>query len=119
MAKRNESFSKTDKKISRAEIVEILEQNVALYREEEAFVPYLVELALFLLEFRYDWAEEGGSPAPNHDQPLPQTVARGNRMITMPIKNMAPSVESKCDCPYCGRAIGDKRVCPHCGNITR
>lgn len=41
---------------------EILERNVELYKEETSFVPYLIELAVYLLEFEYDWKDVDGSP---------------------------------------------------------
>lgn len=51
-----------------------------LYKEEDNFVHYLVDLAVYLLECEYDWAESGGAPKGNttdgNTTPAPGDSAR-------------------------------------------
>lgn len=58
---------------------EILERNVALYKEETSFVPYLIELTVYLLEFEYDWDDADKSPA---DKTPTQTPPRSPKSTT-------------------------------------
>jgi hypothetical protein len=50
------------RRLTRTQIQEILERNAALYREEPHFTTYIVDLALYLLEYEYDWANAGIEP---------------------------------------------------------
>src|SRR4051812_14636442 len=60
---------KPRRKMTRSQIIDILERNVSLYREEESFVHYLVELAVYLMEYEYDWSESSASPPDLSDRP--------------------------------------------------
>jgi len=48
---------KTRRKLSRNQIQAILERNLELYRDEETFIPYLIDLSIYLLEYEYNWVE--------------------------------------------------------------
>ncbi|MCE5230074.1 hypothetical protein LLG95_10815 [bacterium] len=112
------------RKLNRAQIAEILERNVQLYKGEESFVHYLIDLALYLLEYEYDWSQSGTDPRQN-------TTGSGNTTgnKTDPEK-AAPRVVSiqsnssslkplRRTCPYCGSLVGDALECPSCHNLTR
>lgn len=114
------------RKLSMHQIVEILERNVSLYKEEEHFVHYLVELALYLLEFEYDWSESGVPPenlCVNPDSPLPIRHQANEDEISKVIQSkISPGVTNKSQqkaCPYCGENVGEMLVCPACRNLTR
>jgi hypothetical protein len=65
------------RRLNRAQIQEILERNISLYREEEHFATYLIELALYLMEYEYDWAESGAAPPALRGADGAQTPANG------------------------------------------
>ena len=111
--------TKTNKKLSRAEITEILEQNAQLYREEEAFVPYLVELTLYLLQYRYDGADEVELPDAEDGglEPAPEVLSR-EPILSSNLNRSTPSAKQR-SCPFCGRNVGESRLCQACGHMTR
>ena len=116
--------SKTRRKLSKAEIVDILERNVSLYREEESFAHYLIELAVYLLEYEYDWAESGAT-TPNL-RPRPEEVPRQNHINERNGANIVsaiqPSarVDNRTQCPFCGTPVeSGKLVCPSCKNMAK
>lgn len=51
---------------SKDEVLEILRRNVALYKDEQEFIEYIVELATYLIDRHYGKGElsEGGMPRP-------------------------------------------------------
>ncbi|MBI3735479.1 hypothetical protein HY256_03090 [Candidatus Sumerlaeota bacterium] len=114
---------KTARKLSRAQVMEILERNCRLYKDENTFVPYLVELALYLLEYEYDWGESG---APPPKFPGSADGGRGSSLAP-PRPSAKPGVQIRPaaitpgsrNCPHCGTAIGDELICPSCRNLTR
>ncbi|HOE96572.1 MAG TPA: hypothetical protein PLS90_12175 [Candidatus Sumerlaeota bacterium] len=110
-------------KLSRAELLEVLERNVQLYREEEAFVPYLVELAVYLLEYEYDWSQSGGHPANRDMKPVdPPSFSRIQRQgdsFGMALSLQTNRRNRRRRCPHCGVEVGDEIVCPSCRNMTR
>ncbi len=119
MLKHFDLRTKRNKKLSRAEIVETLEQNSQLYREEEAFVSYLAELTLYLLQYRYDGADEGELPDGKDDKPEPATEARSHGSILSSDLNYSNASANQRSCPFCGRQVGESRLCHACGHMTR
>ena len=112
------------RKLSHAQVIEILERNVSLYKEEENFVHYLVELALYLLEYEYDWSQSGSAlpdflSGSSQDLPAHQLVE--NRDGKMVHKKIEPGsrLSKSHNCPFCGVDVGDLLVCPSCRNLTR
>lgn len=122
--------SKPRRKLSRTQIIDILERNVSLYKDEQSFVHYLVELAVYLLEFEYDWAEGGAEPPPVvkrliEKEPAGEAPANGasNNGVTKAVsarltQASAPLKEHK-SCPFCGTYVGELLVCPTCRSLTR
>ncbi len=112
------------RKLNRAQVAEILERNVQLYKGEESFVHYLIDLALYLLEYEYDWSQSGleqprnttGAGTTTHDKP--NTNNTNPRVVS--IQSNAGSLKPlKRVCPYCGVMVGDMLECPSCHNLTR
>lgn len=116
---------KARRKLTRDQVQEILERNVSLYKDEESFVPYLIELAIYLMEYEYNWSESGAS-APANLPELPKdevrsaggAVEREGKKIYEKIsteEETAPEV----DCPHCGKPTQGQFVCPNCHNLTQ
>lgn len=50
------------RKLSRAEIQEIMERNIELYRNQQNLAEYVTELAMHLMEYEYDWEQSAAMP---------------------------------------------------------
>lgn len=125
--------SKTGRKLSRSQVQEILERNCRLYKDENTFVPYLVELAMYLLEYEYDWSDSGAPPPPKFAEQrladfkkspitVPKTDELQKKSLNMKqISTIRPRSLTPRNrvCPHCGQAVGDELLCPHCQNMTR
>lgn len=115
------------RKLTRNQVQEILERNVKLYRDEDSFVPYLVELAIYLLEYEYNWEESGAAAPinlpslPDEEEPGVGMVDRGDRQIFKKITTSANSTGSDRNalCPHCGFPTGEGPICHNCKNLTR
>lgn len=117
--------SRQRRKLSKSQVIEILERNVGLYKHEDSFVHYLVELGVYLLEYEYDWAESGEAapanlrPRPEDVAPASKSVQQSGKMISSAINPAASHAVGKRNCPFCGTETGDAYVCPKCRNMTR
>jgi hypothetical protein len=115
---------KSRRKLSRNEITDILQRNVSLYRDEDTFVPYLIELAVYLLEYEYDWSQSENIPANLRQRPedLPRETnihERGGSSVAAKINPGARLTKQK-ECPFCGTRLGvETLICPSCKNMTR
>jgi hypothetical protein len=111
---------------------------VQLYKDEENFVHYLVDLAVYLLEYEYDWSDSGARPWMKTDK-TPEVESEPSRVI--PSSNITPLPQDSLNasnkksnvrgltfesftlnrrlCPYCGSIVGDLVICPSCRNVTR
>jgi hypothetical protein len=119
------------RKLNKSQIIDILERNVALYKEEENFVHYLVELTVYLMEYEYDWAEsaqpkgnttsDSNNLSPISSNTLPPAEApRGNNIQKGPARiQIEARALSRHLCPYCGTNVGELLICPACRNVTR
>jgi hypothetical protein len=109
---------KIRRKLSKQQIIEILERNVALYKDDDAFVHYLVDLAVYLMEYEYDWGES--------NLPIPEAIRTRSEAAAAvrdpggagPPPQAAVAKNSKI-CPFCGTSVGDVLICPSCRNLTR
>ena len=124
--KRTKTNQKMRRKLSRAQIQEILERNLNLYKDEASFIPYLVELAIYLLEFEYNWENSGAEPPnelpphPDDLEPVDGVVEKGNAKIFHKLIDTAAGASAKRDCPHCGVSMGSEELtCPNCHNLTR
>lgn len=119
---------RTRRKLNKAQIIEILERNVALYKDEENFVRYLVDLAIYLMEYEYDGSDSANNTTASmitgsttgHDlPPAPAPAGAGlNGKINSRVTNQA-LLKNLQPCPYCGTIVGDLVICPSCRNVTR
>jgi hypothetical protein len=94
-------------KLSRKEIADILKRNCDLYRDEPAFSEYLVELAMYLIEFQYD---------PEKCDERPGTSEEEGYKIIASAKMLSKKAEPKKSlCLVCGSPYVTGRRCPGCG----
>lgn len=116
---------KPRRKMTRSQIIDILERNVSLYREEDSFVHYLVELAIYLMEYEYDWTESSANPPDLSERPereirkitIQPPAETGKRVFFSQSPQSVPP--SKSLCPFCGSEVGNLLICPSCRNLTR
>jgi rubrerythrin len=124
------TYKKGKPKFSKDEIIEILKRNVNLFKDEEEFVDYIVDLALYLVEHRLLTQTEASdlNPAkPASDDRIQkrgemyQRAGRGtSEELYERLKKHSRSAESeKSLCRMCGAPIVPGRAtCPNCGNMT-
>lgn len=94
------------RKLSRAEIREVLERNAELYRDDENLVPYIVELAMYMLEYEYDWSESAAEPpdsraakARPHDTKYPSFVVDAPEPAPPPAERARSGPKTRGDQP--------------------
>jgi hypothetical protein len=111
--------------MTRSQIIDILERNVSLYREEDSFVHYLVELAIYLMEYEYDWSESSATPPDLNPRPEREIRQIANKppveIGKRTYSSLSPNsgLPTKNLCPFCGSEVGNLLICPSCRNLTR
>jgi len=107
------AYQSAKKYFTREEIIEILQKNVDLYKNEPNFASYVVDLAMYLVEYGYK--REAEQPVPIEkgfifQSPKSQKVYKVFR---------APSSgETAKYCPFCGAPLSSDAVkCYQCGNM--
>lgn len=133
------AFKGSKQKFSKEEIIEILKRNVSLFKDEEEFVQYIVDLAFYLVENRLLSATE--LPAEGRKRPsekkrtvhhaahgpieglipdqrkdLRRTRTRDEELYGV-LKKHATRAESPL-CRMCGAETNGRAVCAMCGNMT-
>lgn len=122
---RDATRSTIRRKLNKSQVIDILERNVALYREEENFVHYLVELAFYLIECEYDWSESKANPTKSGitaaiETPIPPDIESHNTSRSLPRRITTESIlAARRTCPFCGSVVGEQVTCPSCRNITK
>jgi len=107
------AYQSAKKHFTREEIIEILQKNSDLYRNEPNFASYIVDLAMYLVEYGYKREQEQPVPLEKNISlpgPKSQKVYKVFR---------APSSgETAKYCPFCGAPLtSDATKCYQCGNI--
>jgi hypothetical protein len=129
------SLRKGQQQFTKEEIVEILRRNVNLFRDEEEFVEYIVDLAIYLVEHRLRTATESDATAPNAaasaaaaeeviikrtEQFLKsrrRSVESFDLMAPPSAAAPAPDDTSVPVCRICGSDTGGRKICPNCGSL--
>jgi hypothetical protein len=108
------AYQSAKKHFTRDEIIEILKKNVDLYKNESNFPSYIVDLALYLVEFGYK--REAEQPVPTEKSINHQTGAKSQKVYKV---FRAPSTgDTSKFCPFCGAPLtSDKGKCYQCGNV--
>lgn len=125
------AFHEAKKSFSKDEIIDILKKNVALYRNEPEFVNYIVELAMYLLECKYNnklivQPELDGEELDiNEEEKIPPEGEKKDFQLTngsaTKIYKVFRSYSQRSQdyhCHLCGAPTYGKRKCPNCGNMA-
>jgi hypothetical protein len=97
-------------RLTRDEIVDILKRNVEIYRNEPQFLGYIVDLALYLVEYKFDRE----TPAKEEvEEPSPYT-----RPTVYKVFSHYSAIKKEKHCHLCGAPMGEDRKCPVCGNVA-
>jgi rubrerythrin len=113
-------------KMTREELVEALRRNVLQYREDGEFVQYIIDLALYLVEYRLyqgrelEKAKEVVTKASSSTEDLLRlsVTRKRDQELQAVLKRHATAKAPNSTCRMCGAPTGGKTVCPHCGNMT-
>ena len=120
------TFKTGKQKFSKEEIIDILKRNISLYRDEEEFVQYIVDLAMYLVEHRnYNGNEKSADPrAMKADETGPVKRRRdGLQKTNSDVVNTLKKHATRSDvrpqnCRMCGAPTHGKVMCPNCGNMA-
>lgn len=128
------TFKKGKQKFCKEEIIDILKRNVNLFKDEEEFVQYIVDLAMYLVEHRlYTGTDVSEIRRPPQDtesrDPVIQkraeyfkrTRERDEELYKVLKKHSTRSeVTSRIGavCRMCGAPTGGRATCPNCGNMA-
>ncbi|MCX7719510.1 MAG: hypothetical protein N2111_14065 [Candidatus Sumerlaeaceae bacterium] len=127
------TLRKGQQRFTKEEIVEILRRNVNLFRDEEEFVEYIVDLAIYLVEHKLrsetesDAAPSGAAAAAAAEEIIvkrTEQFLKGRRRdierfdLLSPAGPLpAPDDTSVPVCRICGSETGGRKMCPNCGSI--
>ncbi|PKO14662.1 hypothetical protein CVU37_14305 [candidate division BRC1 bacterium HGW-BRC1-1] len=130
------TFKRGKQKFTKGEIIDILKRNVSLFRDEDEFVQYIVDLAMYLVEHRlYNTSEAGDageSAAPAQEVISPTKTPEGiekrsdrftrtrerDKELYRVLKKHSTRSEMKTNCRMCGAPTGGAAICPNCGNMA-
>lgn len=112
-------------KVSREELVETLRRNVLQYRDDGEFVQYVIDLGLYLVEYRLHQGREAekareiiaAKPKTVDLAQLAETRKRDQELQAV-LKRHASPKQKTAACRMCGAPTEGKSICPHCGNMT-
>ena len=90
-------------------LVASIRRHVPLLRSDPDFVNYILNLGLYLIEFR-----EGKTPP----EPRQGDTAHVTPTTRALLEGAARQPDSN-TCHICGSPTEGKRVCPHCGNMVK
>ena len=108
------AYQSAKKHFTREEIIEILQKNVELYKNEPHFTSYLVDLAMYLVEYGYKKEEE----EPVASEKGMDFYTSGTQKVYK-VFRAPPTGETTKFCPFCGAPlIGDPGKCHQCGNVV-
>lgn len=128
------TFKRGKQKFTKEEIIDILKRNVSLFRDEDEFVQYIVDLAMYLVEHRLYNASEASERAQGTPQPaaVPPPPAEGiekrgerftrtrerDKELYRVLKKHSTRSDAEVQCRMCGAPTGGRAVCPVCGNMA-
>ena len=130
------TFKRGKQKFTKGEIIDILKRNVSLFRDEDEFVQYIVDLAMYLVEHRlYNTSEagEGGNEEKNAPEVIsptrtPEGIEKRSDRFTRTrerdkelyrvLKKHSTRSDARTNCRMCGAPTGGAAICPNCGNMS-
>lgn len=116
------SFSRGKQKYSRDELIDILKRNASVYKDDEVFTQYVIDLATFLVEYRVRVSRETAPEAESDTgrlkrQWISRTQDRDEELEKV-LRKHATAARPDATCKMCGAPTHGKMTCPHCGNMT-
>jgi rubrerythrin len=129
------TFKKGKQKFSQDEIIDILKRNVSLFRDEDEFVEYIVDLAMYLVEHRLMTATEADARAKS-ETPMPPTRAQQqnpaiekrverytrnrerDEELYKALRKHVTRSDADTKCRMCGAPTAGRAICPNCGNMA-
>ncbi|MCX7624640.1 MAG: hypothetical protein N2Z21_00260 [Candidatus Sumerlaeaceae bacterium] len=128
------TYKKGKQQFTKEEIIEILRRNVNLFKDEDEFVDYIVELALYLVEHRMQTQTEasdatlpGKKTAPQPEEVFEkrqepfqrsafwQNVSDVRDLLERQVREPAEELTM---CLICGATVPKKaKICPICGSM--
>ncbi len=123
------AFQEAKKKFTKEEIIEILKKNVALYRSEPEFINYIVDLAMYLLECKYEQQIESAEgldidsvdnseAQPHEGEKKDFVLSNGSATKIYKVFRSYSQRSEDYHCHLCGAPTYGKRKCPNCGNMA-
>ncbi len=106
------AYHSAKKKFTRKEIVDILKRNVELYNNEPGFASYIVDLAMYLVEYTYEREPDLAAIA---SQQVSLTSSGSQKVYKVFRSPTDTNTEKRC--PFCGAPTFSKKKCPQCGSI--
>ena len=107
------AYQTAKKHFSRDDIIDILNKNVDLYKNEPNFASYIVDLTLYLVEYGYKKPED----QPILDEKNMEFCSSGTRKFYKVFRAPATGDTSRL-CPFCGALLNtDSGKCYQCGNF--
>jgi len=110
-------------KYTRDELIDILKRNAHVFKDDEAFTQYIIDLATFLVEYRLHVARETSAPVndPYKPSPKPMWLSRTrerDQELNRVLKKHATPRDPDAHCRMCGGPTGGDITCPNCGNMA-
>ena len=116
------SFARGKQKYSRDEVIEILKRNTSVFKDDEVFTQYIIDLAAFLIEYRL-LMERTKKPVPPTESGeykrkwLSRTSDRDKELSDALKKHTSP-IDVRAACKMCGGPTGGNILCPTCGGMA-
>lgn len=110
-------------KYTRDELIDIMKRNAHLFKDDEVFTQYVIDLATFLVEYRLHVAREQSAPAADPYNPSPKRTwlsrtRERDQDLERVLKKHATQRDPDANCKMCGSPTSGRITCPNCGNMT-
>ena len=117
------SFARGKQKYTRDEVIEVLKRNTSVFKDDEVFTQYIIDLASFLIEYRLLVARTMKPATPPTETGeykrkwLSRTSDRDKELGDVLKKHTSP-IDPRATCKMCGGPTGGNILCPTCGGMA-
>lgn len=114
---------KGKQKYTREELMDILKRNANVFKDDEIFTQYVIDLAAFLVEYRNHFARVIANDKSQTEtgeikrQWLSRTKDRDLELERV-LRKHATSAGPDARCKLCGAPTQGLMTCPRCGNMS-
>jgi hypothetical protein len=113
---------KGKQKYSRDELIEVLKRNVNVFKDDDVFTQYIIDLAAFLVEYRNRFGPTK-TPAPDmesnrQNRQWLSRVKEGDLELERVLRQHASVAGVNATCKMCGAPTAGLMTCPHCRNMA-